>query len=51
MQTSYDRASTRLLHSNGSITQNQPANQASAGPVISSLTREEIRRIVLDRIG
>ncbi|WP_439598319.1 hypothetical protein [Falsiroseomonas sp.] len=51
MHTSYDRVSSRLLQSDGSTNPAQPANQASGGPVISSLTRDEIRRIVLDRIG
>jgi hypothetical protein len=47
----YDERLSTQFHSNGSTLPAQPANQARSEPVISSLTRDEIRRIVLDLIG
>jgi hypothetical protein len=45
-----DRVQTQLAHSTGS---NPPAPPATTPrePMVSGLTREEIRRIVLDLIG
>lgn len=47
----YDERYPTQFHANGSILPAQPKLQAGGEPAISSLTRDEIRRIVMDLIG
>jgi hypothetical protein len=51
VHNSYDRLSTPLAHDSGSLPPAQPDGQTLQTPMMSSLTRDEIRRIVLDLIG
>jgi len=48
---SYDERYPTQFHANGSTLPAQPALQTGSEPAISSLTRDEIRRIVMDLIG
>ncbi|NKE46144.1 hypothetical protein HB662_15260 [Roseomonas frigidaquae] len=47
----YDERLSTQFHSNGSTLPAQANSQTGREPVISSLTRDEIRRIVMDLIG
>ncbi|MGK7864135.1 hypothetical protein [Falsiroseomonas sp. E2-1-a4] len=47
----YDERYSTQFHANGSTLPAQPKLQAGSEPAISSLTRDEIRRIVMDLIG
>jgi len=47
----YDERLSTQFSSNGSTASAQPKNPARGEPAISSLTRDEIRRIVMDLIG
>jgi hypothetical protein len=50
VHVSNDRVSTQLTNTHGSILPAQPATTPRE-PMVSGLSREEIRRIVLDLIG
>jgi hypothetical protein len=47
----FDNRFPTQFHANGSNLPAQPKTTAGSEPAISSLTRDEIRRIVMDLIG